>query len=118
MPYAIFGILLFPLLGFLALALLRMPARLVSLVGPGSVLLSFLCAAYSFVWLQSNGGSVDAYDAYATRWVIAGTFHLKIGFLLDPLSSTMTLIITGVGFLILVYSVGYMAGEGGYRRFF
>jgi NADH-quinone oxidoreductase subunit L len=45
-------------------------------------------------------------------------FHLKFGLLLDPLSSTMTLVITGVGFLILVYSVGYMHGEDGYRRFF
>jgi NADH-quinone oxidoreductase subunit L len=118
MPFFIYGILVFPALGFLALSLIRVPGRLVSLIGPGSVFLGFLCAAYSFFWLQGHGGSVHAYDAVWTQWAIAGPFRLTIGFLLDALSSTMTMIITGVGFLILVYSIGYMAGESGYRRFF
>src|SRR4051812_22896130 len=118
MPFAIYGILLLPLLGFLVLSLARVPRSVVSFIGPGSVLLAFLCAVYSFFWLQGRQPSARFYDAVATTWVIAGSFHLRIGFLLDPLSSTMTLIITGVGFLILVYSIGYMAGDEGYRRFF
>src|SRR5947208_9034302 len=46
------------------------------------------------------------------------TFTLDWGFLLDPLSSVMILVVTGIGFLIHVYAVGYMAHEGGFYRFF
>ena len=48
----------------------------------------------------------------------AGNFTVEYGFQLDQLSMLMMLIVTGVGFLIHVYSVGYMAHEGGYYRFF
>jgi NADH-quinone oxidoreductase subunit L len=61
-------------------------------------------------------------------WLPAGAFHLAdgslghlnvyVGFQLDPLSSVMMLVVTGVGFLIHVYSIGYMGHEGGYYRFF
>jgi NADH-quinone oxidoreductase subunit L len=51
-------------------------------------------------------------------WIWAGNFHAPFGFYLDRLSTVMMLIVTGVGFLIHVYSVGYMAHEGGYYRFF
>ena len=47
-----------------------------------------------------------------------GRFSADWGFLLDPLSSVMVLVVTGVGFLIHVYSIGYMGHEGGYYRFF
>jgi len=46
------------------------------------------------------------------------TFQADWGFLLDPLSAVMILVVTGVGFLIHVYSVGYMAHDNGYYRFF
>jgi NADH-quinone oxidoreductase subunit L len=46
------------------------------------------------------------------------TFQMDWGFLLDPLSSVMILVVTGIGFLIHVYSTGYMAHDGGYYRFF
>src|SRR5205085_5110405 len=51
-------------------------------------------------------------------WIWAGAFQAPFGFYLDQLSTVMMLIVTGVGFLIHVYSVGYMAHEGGYYRFF
>src|SRR5215470_10957245 len=51
-------------------------------------------------------------------WIWAGNFHAPFGFYLDRLSTVMVLVVTGVGFLIHVYSVGYMAHEGGYYRFF
>ena len=51
-------------------------------------------------------------------WLGAGDFLINYGLYLDQLSLLMTLIVTGVGFLIHVYSVGYMAHEGGYYRFF
>ena len=47
-----------------------------------------------------------------------GDLNVDVGFLLDPLSAVMLLVVTGVGFLIHVYSMGYMAQEEGYYRFF
>src|SRR6267142_6245214 len=51
-------------------------------------------------------------------WITAGKFSAPFGFYLDQLSMIMVLVVTGVGFLIHIYSVGYMAHEGGYYRFF
>ncbi|MDQ2741763.1 MAG: NADH-quinone oxidoreductase subunit L [Chloroflexota bacterium] len=119
MQYFVWGVLLFPLLGFLVNSLIqRLEARHVSFIGPGSVLLAFLCAIVAFLWLIGQPESARHTDLIGWHWVLAGAFHLDFGLWLDPLSSTMTLIITGVGFLILLYSVGYMHGEAGYRRFF
>src|SRR5262249_9892605 len=54
----------------------------------------------------------------AYTWMRVGDFHVDVGFLLDPLSAVMILVVTGVGFLIHVYSVGYMAHDPSVRRFF
>ena len=56
-------------------------------------------------------------ERYAT-WLSAGSFSVEFGIYLDQLSLVMLLVVTGVGFLIHVYSVGYMAHEGGYYRYF
>jgi len=61
------------------------------------------------------GASLDR-DIYT--WVAAGEFAAPIGFLVDPLSSVMMLVVTVVGFLIHVYSAGYMHDDPGYPRFF
>jgi NADH-quinone oxidoreductase subunit L len=119
MQHFVWGILLFPLLGFLLNSFLtRLNNRVVSWIGPGSVFLAFLCACITFAWLQGQSEGSRRFDEVAWHWVVAGNFNLDFGLWLDPLSSTMTLIVTGVGFLILVYSIGYMSGDDGYRRFF
>jgi NADH-quinone oxidoreductase subunit L len=51
-------------------------------------------------------------------WMVAGPLSVQMGFLADPLSAIMLLIVTGVGFLIHIYSIGYMHGDPGYYRFF
>src|SRR5690349_7904467 len=51
-------------------------------------------------------------------WLPVGNFKVDVGFLVDPLSVTMVLFITGVGALIHLYSIGYMHGDKGYPRFF
>ena len=56
-------------------------------------------------------------ERYAT-WMTAGLFLAEYGIYLDQLSLVMLLIVTGVGFLIHIYSVGYMEHEGGYYRYF
>src|SRR5579872_2068246 len=57
-------------------------------------------------------------EALPFPWIVAGNFNAPFGFYLDQLSTVMVLVVTGVGFLIHVYSVGYMAHEGGFYRFF
>src|SRR5262245_46029964 len=63
-----------------------------------------------------EGGRQIVETAYT--WMKVGDFQVDVGFLLDPLSSVMILVVTGVGFLIHVYSIGYMAHDHSFRRFF
>ena len=79
---------------------------------------SFGWAAWAVwtVW-PGSGISLPHIETLAT-WITAGTFSAPFGFYLDQLSMIMVLVVTGVGFLIHIYSVGYMSHEGGYYRFF
>jgi NADH-quinone oxidoreductase subunit L len=69
------------------------------------------------VWSLWPGGDKPYIEVLAP-WISAGNFSAPFGFQLDQLSMIMVLVVTGVGFLIHIYSVGYMAHEGGYYRFF
>jgi len=75
-----------------------------------------------YTWLGADdvGAGVSAQPglSYLTHDGTPAPFHADAGFLLDPLSSIWLLFVTGVGMLIHIYSVGYMAHEGGYYRFF
>jgi NADH-quinone oxidoreductase subunit L len=86
-----------------------------------SVALLFTAASFLWalraVWTLWPGGNEPYIENIAT-WITAGTFSAPFGFQLDQLSMIMVLVVTGVGFLIHIYSVGYMAHEGGYYRFF
>jgi len=62
------------------------------------------------------GGKVYNDDLYT--WMISGTFKASVGFLIDPLTAVMLIVVTGVGSLIHIYSIGYMHGDKGYYRFF
>ena len=57
-------------------------------------------------------------QAKAFTWVVAGSFHADMALMVDPLSAIMLFVVCGVGFLVHVYSVGYMHGDPGYPRFF
>jgi NADH-quinone oxidoreductase subunit L len=93
---------------------------------PGMILLSFLLSAGA-VW-QLAGLPEKSHQVINFTWLAGLPFHMADGrmatftadwgFLLDPLSSVMILVVTGVGFLIHVYATGYMAHDGGYYRFF
>ncbi|HLK50975.1 MAG TPA: NADH-quinone oxidoreductase subunit L [Bryobacteraceae bacterium] len=98
----------------------------ISLVCPGMVLLSFLLSSAAVWQLARTPGRI--HQVIQFTWVAGLPFHMANGhtavfqadwgFLLDPLSSVMILVVTGVGFLIHVYSIGYMAHDSGYYRFF
>src|SRR5260370_37484948 len=80
-----------------------------------SVLLSLCVGAYAFVHL---GEDAQLFHELAWNWFSAGGLHVDMAFTLDRLSGAMTLVVTGVGFLIHVYSVGYMDEDPGYWRYF
>jgi NADH-quinone oxidoreductase subunit L len=103
-----------PLVGFVLIGLLsrRFTKDLVSVLACGSVLVSFVLSAVLFF----NLGEGLSYTAF--EWFSAGNFSVSFSFLVDPLSILMMLIITGVGFLIHVYSTGYMHQDDGFNRFF
>jgi len=84
-------------------------------IGCGSVFLSACCA---FWVLGEMLGSPAPRTVIAYRWFFGGDLTVNLGFLIDPLTCVMLLVVTGVGFLIHVYSVGYMHGEEGFTRFF
>jgi len=99
---------------------------LINFLCPGMILLSFLLSAAA-VW-QLSQKPERMHQVIQFTWIAGlpfhmanghlATFQMDWGFLLDPLSSVMILVVTGVGFLIHVYSTGYMAHDGGYYRFF
>ncbi len=109
-------IVLFPLLGVLFNIFFgpRFGRKAVNLVSSGVVLLSFLFSFIAFLQLPSGGALVDT----VYSWITIGTLHVDVAFRVDPLSATMILIVTGVGFLIHVYSTGYMAHDEDVARYF
>ena len=108
-------ILLFPAAGAVLLAGRgwRMPRIVTAIVGPGVVWASFVCVVILFV------NKVSVAFTYWT-WIKSGSFEVPFNLIVDNLSIFMCLVITGVGGLIVTYSVGYMEHEDGpsYARFF
>lgn len=111
---------LFPLLGFLLNGLLnkRLPEKTVGLIGSATVFISFVLSVWAFFLLVQLPVESRQIQASWFDWIVSGSFSASIAFLYDPLSAVMMLVVTGVGFLIHVYSVGYMHGDGGVSRYF
>ncbi len=85
-------------------------------IGTGAVFLSFLVSASCFFTLL--GDEVKIHQQVIASWMSVGKLQVDWGFLLDPLSALMIMVVTGVGTLIHLYSIGYMHGEEGFYRFF
>jgi len=79
---------------------------------------SFALAVWGFAQLLGLPADSRVLASPAWDWIRAGALSVQVAMVLDPLSSTMTLVVTGVGFLIHVYSVGYMKGDPGFAKFF
>src|SRR5215468_458954 len=87
------------------------------LLGVAMPLAAFVYGVIAFFSLLGYSGNREV-DLHMYSWIPVGTFQANIGILLDPLSICFVLLITGVGSLILIYSVGYMAHDSDRRRFF
>jgi NADH-quinone oxidoreductase subunit L len=115
-PMQLWLIPILPLAGFLINGLFgrRFSKGIVNAIAIGSV-------ALSFAWVVKTLLGLDLSHSYTERyftWIQSGAFSVSCEFTVDKLTAVMLLVVTGVGSLIHVYSVGYMAHEGGYYRFF
>jgi NADH-quinone oxidoreductase subunit L len=113
-------ILLLPLLGSAINGLLgsKWPNKIVSWVALGATGLSFLAALEAVrEFFQLRPEQIPWVRQYFD-WIIAGNFRAGFDLQVDQLTVVMLMVVTGVGFLIHVYSTGYMSHEGGYYRFF
>jgi NADH-quinone oxidoreductase subunit L len=108
---------LFPLSGFLITGLnfRRLPVKFSGWLASAMVLVSFLLSIIVFKDLSAGDPATTITIA---EWIRAGDINLPFEFLVDQLSAVMMLIITGVGLLIHIYSIGYMHGDESYNRFF
>jgi len=110
-------ILFFPLLGFLFNGLFgkRFSKSLVGLIACGSVAVSFL---YVVALLLKLWPLDTAYIEHGFTWIQSGFLQVGFDLVADRLTAVMLLVVTGVGLLIHIYAVGYMAEEAGFYRFF
>ncbi len=116
----LFLIPLFPLIGFVINGLLlgKLPRPVVNLIACASVAASFVVSVLAFFDLKALPEPMRVLEQTLFTWIPSGGLQVNFGFLLDPLSAVMILVVTGVGFLIHVYSTGYMAHDKGFGRYF
>jgi len=107
----------FPFLGFLILGtgFRGISKKRTAVIGPGVILISFILSLY--VFFNFSAFTHPPAHLFYT-WIQSGDLHIPFAFLIDPLSILMMLIVTGVGFIIHVYSIAYMKQDEGFNRFF
>ena len=94
------------------------PRRVAGYLATASVAVAFVAAVVDFVGILGRSDSDQQQVSTAWTWLSAGSFNVGLSVLVDPLAVLMMLIVTGVGALIVGYSIGYMDGEDEERRYF
>ena len=111
---------LFPAIGF-GLNLFfggRMSKRAVGFIACAAIGLSFLVSLWLFVMILQIPPASRSFEKVIYTWMGVGEFQVNVGFLIDPLSIVMMLVVSGVSFVIHVYSYGYMHEDPGFPRYF
>ncbi len=115
------SVVLVPFLPFIASIIVLLFGRVSSffrekpyILPVGALFISFILSLK--LLFEVIGGKIYDFDLYS--WIVAGHFKVGVGFLVDPLSVMMASMVTCLSFLIHVYSIGYMAGDPGYYRYF
>ncbi|MDE3150814.1 MAG: NADH-quinone oxidoreductase subunit L [Gemmatimonadota bacterium] len=93
-------------------------AGITSIVGPGVLVAAFLLAAAIFVRMHALGEMSEPFIQQYFSWMPVGDLSVDVAFRLDQLSMLMVMVVTGVGMLIHIFSVGYMREDPGYPRYF
>ncbi len=111
------GLLVAPLVAFVGIVLVGIHRRRLSAaLAIGGLLTSFACASWLF--LQALHGQLALPLEVSVEWVAIPDLTIPFGILIDRLSLLMSLVVTGVGSAIFIYSTGYMAEDAGYSRYF
>ena len=131
MLHAVFLLPLFPLAGFVVLLFFgrRIGEPVAGWIGTSAVAAAFVAACVTLVGLANQPASarqLTCSDSCARgasghaffTWIPVGGLHVKVAILLDPLSMTMAMFVTGVSMLIHLYSIGYMKGDRDFTKFF
>jgi len=111
---------LFPLIGFLINGLWgsRFKENHIGTIASAAIGFSFIVSVTIFFQVLQLPASERSISRTIYTWIQTGDFQVNISFLIDPLSLVMLLVVTGVGFLIHVYSIGYMHGDRSFARYF
>jgi NADH-quinone oxidoreductase subunit L len=120
MPTIIALIPAIPFLSFLILALFghKLTRKIAGIIGAGSIgITAVLTCIIAVIFLKSLP-EVKSYSVHVWDWINAGNLKVEISFSLDSLSLVFCFVITFVGFLIHLYSIGFMEKDGGFTRFF
>src|SRR6185503_5279324 len=96
----------------------RLGKRGTAFLACGAIALAFVFALRAVLQLAGLPAETRVIHELAYTWMRVGDFSADVAFQLDPLSAVMVLVVTGVGFLIHVYSTGYMSHDPSFRRFF
>jgi NADH-quinone oxidoreductase subunit L len=110
-------LILLPLLGFLINGLFgkSLSKNIAGVIGSGVILGSFIISCLYFFGLVNGAKPIDV---KVFDWISFGNIHIDFGILIDQLSAIWLMVVTGIGFLIHVYSIGYMHDDDGFQRFF
>jgi NADH-quinone oxidoreductase subunit L len=110
----------FPAAGFLVNAFFgrKMSKAIVSWVACLALFGSFVVSAAIFIDFLGLPANMRVFEMNAFDWIVSGEFAASVGFRIDALSIVMCLVVSGVGFLIHVYSAGYMHDDEGFARYF
>jgi NADH-quinone oxidoreductase subunit L len=116
----VFLIPFMPLLGFILNGLWgkRFTEKTIGIIGCSAVGISFVISLFYFFSLCGMSAEQRLITDSVYTWIKAGDLKINMSFQIDPLSVIMILVVSGVGFLIHVYSVGYMHGDRGFYRYF
>ena len=111
-------IILFPLIGFLINAFIgkRLPKNISGIIGSATIFLSFAISTLFFIGFVK--GVQQRIDVNVFDWISLPDFTITFGLLLDQLSVTWLMVVTGIGFLIHVYSTSYMHEDEGMVKYF
>ncbi|MBI5059323.1 NADH-quinone oxidoreductase subunit L [candidate division KSB1 bacterium] len=111
---------LFPLIGVVlnTLVLRHVKEPVPGVVAAGMIGASFVVTVGTFFQMLGMSAADRRFEQELFTWIAAGRFEAAAAFLIDPLSLVMMLVVTGVSFLIHIYSIGYMHGDEGFRKFF
>jgi NADH-quinone oxidoreductase subunit L len=113
-------VLLFPLLGAAINGLIgkRLRKETVGYIACGAIGLAFFVSVLVFCKLLSLPPDGRLFEKQLFSWIESGSFQSALGLQIDPLSTLMILVVTGVGLLIHIYSIGYMHEDKGFHRYF